>query len=124
MRAHVTQERPARKAQSADVVVLTASICNAAGGPFLSRRSEAPLQVRSVGGSVSRLHCTTAQVLRSGASRRSEAPLQVRSVGGSVSRLYCTTAQVLRSGARSPEGPGAGGAGGGGSVPVSGPGQR
>jgi len=73
MRAHVTQERPARKAQSADVVVLTASICNAAGGPFLSRRSEAPLQVRSVGGSVSRLHCTTAQVLRSGA-RSPEGP--------------------------------------------------
>src|SRR5438477_74301 len=49
MRAHVTQERPARKAQSADVAVSTASICNAAGGSFLSRRSEAPLQVRSVG---------------------------------------------------------------------------
>src|SRR5450631_3461472 len=37
-------------------------------GAELSRRSEAPMQLRSVGGSFSRLHCTDSQVLRSGAS--------------------------------------------------------
>jgi len=48
----------------------------------LSRRSEAPLKVCSVGGSHSRLPCTASPVPRSGASRRSEAPLKVCSVGG------------------------------------------
>jgi len=48
MRAHVTQETPARKAQSAAVAVPTASICNAAGGRFL-RSPEGPVPGRPQG---------------------------------------------------------------------------
>ena len=36
MRAHVTQETPAIKAQSAAIAIAMASICNAEGGRFLS----------------------------------------------------------------------------------------
>ena len=65
----------------------------------LMQRSSSALSRRSDGGSHSRLPCTIAWVLRSGASRRSEAPVELRSEGGSHSRLPCTIAWVLRSGA-------------------------
>ncbi len=64
----------------------------------LSRRIEAPMELRRVGDSNSGLLCTAAQVLRSGLSRRIEAPMELRRVGDSNSGLLCTTAQVLRSG--------------------------
>jgi RimJ/RimL family protein N-acetyltransferase len=44
----------------------------------LSRRSEAPMQLRSVGGSFSRLHCTDSQVLRSGATRHASTVLTMQ----------------------------------------------
>jgi hypothetical protein len=57
-------------------------------GAALSRRSEAPMQLRSVGGSFSRLHCTDSQVLRSGASRAdlSDAILDETSLRGASLR--------------------------------------
>jgi PBP4 family serine-type D-alanyl-D-alanine carboxypeptidase len=64
----------------------------------LSCRSEAPVQLGSIGNSKSGLLCTTPQVLRSGLSCRSEAPVQLGSIGNSKSGLLCTTPQVLRSG--------------------------
>ena len=60
-------------------------------GLALSRRSEAPMKLRSAGGSNSRLHGTDAQLLRSGASHSSQISVWDALIVQSALDAGCTT---------------------------------